>query len=113
MSIILFALMACGSVVTHKVDSQQAYYELDQDLYDWSCNDYENQSDLFVWVDSCDIRQEDLQHLTARCEMNDYPKYAYKMDKVGDCSWEMELSTENYHCINIIDVMVTAWYEDI
>jgi len=45
--------------------------------------------------------------------MNDYTKYAYKMDKVGDCSWEMELSTENYHCINIIDVMVTAWYEDI
>lgn len=113
MNIILFGLLACGSVVTHKVDSQEAYYELDRNLYDWTCSDYEYQTDLYVWVDSCDIRQEDLQHLTAKCEMNDYTMYGYKMDKVSDCSWEMELSTENYQCINIIDVKVTAWYEDI
>ena len=106
----IFALlMACAG------ESQPEPLYLTKELYNWTCKDYQDHSEIIVTTDTCEDQESGLYWLVAEYQLYNGEGYKRKLDKTDnweiDCRWETQFALIEEFCISVDGVTLTAYVE--
>ena len=105
---ILALILACGEV-------QPEPLHLTKELYDWSCRDFEDRSEIIVTTNTCEDTDSGLYYLIAEYQLHyggGYKRHLAKADNWDtDCTWQTEFPLLEEFCIEVEGVTITAYVE--
>jgi len=105
---LLVGLIACS-------ESEPEPVLLTKEFYEWTCNDYENHSEIIVNTSTCEDYETGLYWLIAESHLTYGSGFKRKLDKTDnwdiDCLYQTKLPLVDDYCIEVEGVTLTAFVE--
>lgn len=106
--LLLPLLVACG-------DPQPEPLLLTEGFYEWTCNDYQNHSEIVINTNTCEDNETGLHWLIAESHLtygSGFKRRLYKTDNWSiDCVYQTELPLIDNYCIEVEGVTLTAYVD--
>jgi len=102
LNLIMLAMLGCASNSKQLPEA----YPLEKDLYDWSCKDYQDVTEIEITTWSCD---DSIVYIAAEVHLVEGPVWKSKMDYGDDCLYETFVPLYDDYCIEVEGVTVVAW----
>ena len=101
-------LFACG-------ESQPEPLWLTEEFYEWTCSDYENQSEIVVSTNTCEDHETGLHWLIAESHLVNGGRFKRRLDKTPnwavDCLYQTKIPLVDNYCVEVDGVTITAYVE--